>query len=137
MSHHEEDEFPIIPILIHFGADEHRLVETEGWKQIRCPFHDERNASASYVAGMRQAFKCHACPAVGNAVTLLVQQLGLSTVEAIAEAERITGVKGQGGGKVENKRYKPIQVGEVRDRAASTAPAKKKRRQRRQVGEAL
>lgn len=134
---HEEDEFPIIPILIHFGADEHRLVETEGWKPTRCPFHDDSNASASYVAGMRQAFKCHACTAVGNAVTLIAQQLGLSTVEAIAEAERLTGVKGSGGGSKEPARYKPIQVGEVRDRAATAAPAKKKRRQRRQVGEAL
>lgn len=135
MARGEEDEFPIIPVLIYLGADEHRLVETEGWKQVKCPFHDDSNASASYVAGMRQAFKCHACPAVGNAVTLLMQQLGLSAVEAIAEAERLTGVKGSGPSGQENKRYKPIQVGETRDRAAAAAPAKKKRRQRRQVGE--
>lgn len=128
-----EDEFPIIPVLIQFGADEHRLVETEGWKPIRCPFHDDRNSSASYVAGERQAFKCHACTAVGNAVTLIAQQMGLDTVDAIAEAERMTGVKG-GVRDTAPKRYKPVKVGEARDRTASARPAQKRRRQRRQIG---
>lgn len=42
------------------------LDDTEhGWKSCRCPFHDDRSASASYNT-ILQMFQCHACGFPGN-----------------------------------------------------------------------
>ncbi len=64
--------YPIGPILESFGGQS--VVEGLGWKAYRCPFHNDRDASAS-VNTQKQVFNCHAadCPK-GNAVQVLMQQ---------------------------------------------------------------
>lgn len=55
------------------------------WISTLCPFHDDSNRSAS-VSFVRNAFHCFACPAKGDAISLLRQHEGL-TFEA---AKRLT-----------------------------------------------
>lgn len=54
-----------------------------GWVSCRCPFHNDRVASAA-VNSTKGRFKCHACDASGDVVDLAKLYLGTSdTREAI------------------------------------------------------
>src|SRR5512139_573644 len=81
--------YPIGPILESFGGQP--VAEGLGWKSYRCPFHADRDASAS-VNTQKQVFNCHAadCPK-GNAVQVLMQWEQLNYREAVERAETISG----------------------------------------------
>lgn len=54
----EVPQFDIAPILEYYGADLGR-VNRSSWSKIRCPFHDDTNASASVNLSLNR-FSCHA-----------------------------------------------------------------------------
>lgn len=86
----EFPEFPIEPVLLELGAE---FVPTGvGWVKMRCPFHQDRTASAAVNHDIN-AFTCHGCEMHGDSVKLLEKQLGLSVGDAIRRASECTGVE--------------------------------------------
>ena len=75
----------IATVIEHYGGDLSHL--RTGWQKIRCPFHDDAHASGS-VNLARNAFKCHACDAQGDVVSLVMQQEGLSKHDAVEFIKR-------------------------------------------------
>jgi len=74
----DREPIPIAPILEAYGWD--GSVRGHGtWKAIRCPFHPDRNQSASVSL---TGFKCHACQRKGNAVTLVASVEGVTPSKA-------------------------------------------------------
>lgn len=70
------------------GTDLHD--DVHGWKPIRCPFHDDRAASASYNTTI-QRFKCHACQVGGDGYDLIMEIEHCDFATALRRAESITG----------------------------------------------
>lgn len=62
-------------VLRHFGWDGHGRAGGRG-VAIRCPIHGERHPSGVVYSHLN-AYRCYACDARGNSVTLVMQQLGL------------------------------------------------------------
>src|SRR5690606_27167293 len=79
---------PIGPILEYYGADVPDLTPGCRWKPIRCVFHDDQNASASV---NYTGYKCHSCPAHGNAVTLIAWKEKIDYASAERRAQEILG----------------------------------------------
>lgn len=84
----------IVRVLEHYGSEG---VPEGRNRPLRCPFHDDRHASAS-VDTHEGLFMCHAghCGAMGNAVTLIAQQEGIPYEAAKRRAEEITGETNSG-----------------------------------------
>lgn len=76
-------------VLEHYGADMTRIAET-GWRPLKCPFHDDRIASAS-VNVEHGAFACHACGMRGDAIALIKKNEHTSYRGAIEWAAKIFG----------------------------------------------
>jgi DNA primase len=76
-------------VLEHYGADMTRIAAT-GWRPVKCPFHDDRIASAS-VNIERGAFSCHACGMRGDAIALIEKNENTSYRGAIEWAAKILG----------------------------------------------
>ena len=60
-----------------------------GWKPMRCPFHDDRNASAGINIDEGK-FKCHACEVSGDVYALIMYKEGINYIEAVKFAEKIS-----------------------------------------------
>lgn len=60
------------------------------WNQCLCPFHGEENPSAA-VSYERNAFRCHACDAKGDAFSIIALKEGISYREAHETAAAILG----------------------------------------------
>lgn len=84
---------PIIPILLHYGFDEHELRDyAHGWLKVKCAFHGETQASASYSTEL-QAFNCHACEMSGDALKIIrTMEPSLTFQEALAKGCEIAQV---------------------------------------------
>lgn len=101
---------PILPVLAHYGAGD--LPETYRWKAVRCPFHDDRNASASYIANDEaQAFNCHSCGIRGDAISLIRQHEGLDYLGSLKVLKDLTGSDHTAGTPEPARRYKPVRIG--------------------------
>jgi len=87
-SDEENWKFPIGPVLVHFGGE--FPMEDRGWAAYKCPFHGDRQASAS-VSTIINVFNCHACGMKGSAIDLLMKEDGLDFKSAVARCEEITG----------------------------------------------
>ena len=75
------EQWPIASVLTRFGwSGEGR--RHGRWIEIRCPFHADRNASAGYNVALN-IFRCQACDAKGNSVTLVMQQMGFDAARAV------------------------------------------------------
>ena len=86
----EIEKAPIVEILTHYGAE--RVPETvRGWAAMRCPFHDDSDASAS-VNTLEGVFKCHACGMKGDGISLVQQQERQDFPSAL---ETIAGILGR------------------------------------------
>src|SRR5690606_4942528 len=81
-------DLPIGPILEHYGADVPDLTPGCRWKPLRCVFHDDQNASASV---NYTGYRCHSCPAHGNAVTLIAWKENIDYASAERRAQEILG----------------------------------------------
>lgn len=82
-------ELSIATVLEHYGADTSR-VNTVGWRPLRCPFHDDRQASASVNLNLG-GFRCHACGVRGDALKLIREREGLDFKGAVAFAQETLG----------------------------------------------
>jgi DNA primase len=82
-------ELSIAVVLEHYGADLSRVRET-GWRPLRCPFHDDRTASAS-VNLAKNAFACHACAVKGDSIGLIKHQEGLDYKGALQFIQEVLG----------------------------------------------
>lgn len=60
-----------------------------GWRKMRCPFHDDKHASAA-INYDENKFKCHGCTVSGDIYNLIVYKEGGTYREAIKFAESIS-----------------------------------------------
>lgn len=104
---------PIAAILEYSGADLHRVRE-RGWHPVKCPYHDDRQASAS-VNLEKGAFRCHGCGVKGTAVALVMNQEGLNFQDAVRRTEEISGTS-LGDVRKSAPNEKPRRVSRWRDR---------------------
>lgn len=71
-------------VLLHYGAD--TVPNGNGWRPMRCPFHDDRNASASTNG---EAFTCHACGVHGDSLAVIMNREQCSFKDALQVAESL------------------------------------------------
>jgi DNA primase len=77
----------IIDILAQYG---HRpRLQRDGWAPIACPFHDDRNASASVNRSFGK-LKCHGCGWHGDVFDIISEKEGITLKEAFALANTKT-----------------------------------------------
>lgn len=82
------DDLPdIVTVLEHYGAVVRR---TTGQVNIKCPFHDDSHASASFNT-RDNIFNCFACGMQGNSIQIIAKQEGCDIREAKSIAEGFTG----------------------------------------------
>lgn len=121
---------PITKVLAHYGADD--LPETSSWRSIRCPFHDEKHASARYCHNEDvSAFICMACGVKGDAISLVKQQEQLEYREALEFIEQITGENLGSASAAQPKRYKPVRLGDTTSGTPAPRPQTTRRKRRR------
>lgn len=72
-------------VLSFYGQDQIRFAGR--WEAVRCPFHDDGHASASYNDVIGQ-FYCHACGVHGDIFDLIQSEEGIGFPEAVAFIER-------------------------------------------------
>jgi DNA primase len=78
------EEFPMYPVLEHYGFE---VVEGH-YGKIRCVFHGDRVASATW---SEFYFKCFGCNAHGDAVRLIMERENLDWTDAYNRARELTG----------------------------------------------
>ena len=88
-------------VLEHFGAED--VPVSGGWRGIKCPFHQDRHASAR-ISPDDGAFACLACGIKGDALALIMKVERVEFVRALERYEEIVGspaatVSGKHGGK--------------------------------------
>lgn len=82
------DDLPdIVMVLEHYGAV---VRKTTGQVNIKCPFHDDSHASASFNT-RDNIFNCFACGMQGNSLQLIAKQERVDIREAKSFAEGIIG----------------------------------------------
>lgn len=81
------DKHNVADYLAHLGAK--LPAEGSGWRKMKCPFHDDSNASAS-VNYDANRFKCFGCSANGDIYDLIQHERGGTLVEAIEFASTIS-----------------------------------------------
>lgn len=90
-----KERIPIDALLEHLGAVVPVSFIGVGWRAMRCPFHDDDQASASINIQLGK-FRCHACDVGGDVVDLVRAELALpetpeGTIEAVEWLERELG----------------------------------------------
>src|ERR1019366_1715103 len=82
------NDLPSIGLVIsHYGADVYR---TSGQGPIKCPFHDDKHASAG-IDFSNNLFNCFTCGVKGNSLQIIAQREGVNIGKAALIAEGITG----------------------------------------------
>lgn len=81
------DKHDIAVYLQHIGATLPSM--GHGWRKMRCPFHDDKHASAA-INYEENRFKCFGCEAQGDIYDLIMYRQGGSYSEAIKFAENIS-----------------------------------------------
>lgn len=85
---------PIKEVLEHYGAD--YVPDDDRWRPMKCPFHEDRSASASVYTG-KQLFRCHACDIGGDSFDVIERQEGTHDWgSTVARAEELFGSSYQG-----------------------------------------
>lgn len=82
----------IADVLTHYRANVEGI--GEGWRSIRCPFHDDSTASASVSLG-RDAFNCHKCAIAGDPIHVIMKVEHIDYEAACDWAIKILGKSGQ------------------------------------------
>ena len=86
------DDLPdIVAVLRHYGAN---LNRTTGQVNVKCPFHNDSHASASFNT-RENIFNCFACGMQGNSIQIIAKKEGCDIREAKSIAEGITGESSQ------------------------------------------
>lgn len=63
-----------------------RVPVTNGWASMRCPYHKDRDASASVNATLSK-FRCHGCGVHGDALDLIQHHEGVDFKQAVTIAD--------------------------------------------------
>lgn len=77
----DHEEWDIEQVLLRYGLTGSQR-RTGGWVAVHCPFHPDRNRSAGYSTA-HNGFRCMACGAKGNPISLVMQQNSCSMAEAV------------------------------------------------------
>lgn len=77
-------------VLEHYGV----LIAPEGpgWKTIKCPFHEDKNASAR---SNGYGFLCNGCGVKGDALALIMERESVGYLDSVRIYEEITGESSQ------------------------------------------
>lgn len=104
---------PIVPVLEFYGFDSSELKDyPHGWFKVRCAFHGETQASASYSTDLN-AFNCHACSMSGDSIKIIrLMEPNLSFQEAVTKGCEIAGV-GKRDANVREREFKVKRVSGV------------------------
>jgi hypothetical protein len=78
-----------------------------GEQAIKCPVHEERNASCRLNLG-RKVMMCNACEFKGSVIDLVIAKEGLDVAAAFAFAESIAGRGDEPGTRVTSVRPRSI-----------------------------
>lgn len=81
---------PIEPVLDEY--DVRYNSDRRHWQSVRCPFHEDRQASGS-VNLDEAVFVCHGCGCSGSAITVLMKHEGLDYDSARSRYETLSGGK--------------------------------------------
>ena len=73
--------------LMHVGATLPAV--GHGWRKMKCPFHDDKHASAA-INYDDNRFKCFGCEVAGDVYDLIIYKEGGNYIEAIKFAESIS-----------------------------------------------
>lgn len=79
---------PIVPVLEAHGAV--GLAAEGGEHNVKCPFHNDRRASATYNPD-KGLFCCHACEIAGDAIAVVMKVEGVEFAEAVERIQAIAG----------------------------------------------
>ncbi len=85
----EREPLDITSVLNYYGASALPEAET-GWKKIRCPFHGDSQASATF-SPEHGSFHCFACEMSGDAISIIKKAETCDFLRAAAIYEQITG----------------------------------------------
>ena len=77
----------IVDYLHYIGATV--PAEGSGWRKIKCPFHEDKHASAG-INFDEGRFKCHGCGVGGDVYDLIIEKQGGTYREAIKFAQTIS-----------------------------------------------
>lgn len=94
-------------VLLRAGAD--TVPAGHGWRSMRCPFHEDSNASAA-VNIDEGAFTCHACGVHGDAWALIMAADGCDFLAAVAIGKALPASAGAARGtapKLSGRKYRP------------------------------
>lgn len=81
------DKHSIEDYLNHIGAT--IPARGSGWRKMRCPFHDDSNASAAVNYDINR-FNCFGCGVAGDTYDLIIKERGGTLIEAIEFASTIS-----------------------------------------------
>lgn len=85
----EFDIEDIIAVLRYYGSDG-VVVGNKQWRPVRCPFHDDRQASAGVSEG--GGFVCHGgCDIKGDPISVVMKKEGIDFVGATRKFAEISG----------------------------------------------
>lgn len=127
------DKPSIKELLEHYDAE--HVIDRGSWAPVKCPFHEDRSASASVNTGLN-TFKCHTCDFGGDSFALVMWREGITDFgSAIEFCEGILGGSYGGiqqGGKGKRRRRSVLDE-EVRAPVAGQRSILSSRRRRRPV----
>lgn len=105
------DELSNVKLLEYYGV----LYPPFGprWSSIRCPFHEDKTASA---ASNGHGFICFACGIKGDPIALIKEREGLGYYDAVDFYEDVTGTECSAlPRETKRERYRPSLSGQKRD----------------------
>ena len=79
-------QLDIRPVLEYYGVT--NPPHGPGWRPVRCPFHDDKTASAG---SNGKGFKCQACGVKGDAISLIREREDLDYQDSVRKYEEISG----------------------------------------------
>ena len=88
------NDLDITPVIEYYDGHMPYIASMgSGWRTMRCPFHEDRNASARTNG---YGFMCHGCGMKGGAFKLIMEREGIDFQGAVAKYEEISGRSLQG-----------------------------------------
>jgi len=77
-----KSDYNIVDYLRFAGAS--TAESTNGWRAVKCPWHGDKSASASYNTGLNR-FRCHACEIGGDLIDVVMQTQNITDYGQVVE----------------------------------------------------
>jgi len=90
MPESDAPELTVADVIRHYFPDWQVPEGHVGWRKMKCPFHDDKTASAGINEGLN-AFNCLACPYAGSPISLIMRKESIGREEAIEFARSVLG----------------------------------------------